>query len=286
MILDPIRKCAGAVLAVCACLLAAAEQPEPRTAAPGSVYVKMDYMKLTDATPREYLEVELGEWRAIQEQRFRQGVTTAWYFYEMMPGARKDDDQPYDYITVSVFDDYDKVFDDAGTEAIFQVYPGIELQDLYDRADAARSFVRSDLWKLTGVTAPDAESKPMGPYLIITYYDALNDISEIIEIESGFWAPIHETRIRRGHLKSAAHLVVSNPADEARNYSFSTVEYFDTLSQLRVPIDTELLTAAHPEMTGQELEQQRDRTDEARTEYKSQLWRLIDYIDATTLADE
>ena len=265
--------CAAALALGASFSLAAADAPG--TWSPDSVYVKMDYMKLDDSTPRQYFELELGEWRDIQEQRIRNGVTTAWYFYEVMPGDHHDD-QTYHYITVSVFDSYDKVFDEAGTEAIFDVYPGVELQELYDRADAARNFVRSDLWKLTGVTSAYTQSKPMSEYLVMDFFEAAPADADTHEMKDA----IHRERIRRGALNSAARLALRNPEDEARDYSYATIEYFDSLLDLIEPLDVETIQAAHPEMPEYEAARVVDAREDA---YKSQIWRLIDSIEASGL---
>ncbi len=258
----------AAVLAVCASFSLAAEDA-PVTSSPDSVYVKMDYMKLDDSTPREYFALELGEWRDIQEQRIRNGVTTAWYFYEVMPGDRHDD-QTYHYITVSVFDSYDKVFDEAGTEAIFDVYPGVELEELYDRADAARNFVRSDLWKLARVTSAYTENKPMSEYLVMDFYTAPDGDAPSFETDA------YEQRIRRGVLNSAAELVLRNPEDEARDYDYAMIEYYDSLLDLIAPAEQEGLQAAEPN-AGEAAE---------RNVFKSQIWRLIDAIEESDLNEE
>ncbi len=244
------------------------------TSEPASVYVKVDYMQLTDSTPREYFALELGEWRPIHEQRIRQGVTTAWYFYEMMPGARKDADQPYDYITISVFDSYDEVIGEGGTEAIFAVYPGVDLGEMYARADEARSFVRSDLWKLTAVTSPDTDAKPVGPYLLFRFYDSAGG-DGCAEAERA----IHEARIAAGEMKGAATLRLVNAEDEERPYGFASVTYFDSLLDLLAPVDAERLLAAYPEMAAADVEALLERTAEAHAPYKEQVWRLIDAIE-------
>jgi hypothetical protein len=231
----------------------AEEAAAPVPTAPESVYVKMDYMHLADSTARQYFELELGEWRPIQAQRIRAGVTTAWYFYEVMPGARPDGDQPYDYITVSVFGSYEKVFDNAGTEAIFQVYPGVELEDLYDRADTARDFVRSDLWKLTQVVSPDHGSKPVSEYLSVTFLESSDGEEPAV-------GETHADRIRQGALNSAAAFLLRNPPEEEREYDGVIIEYFDSL--------TDLLAS---------------RGDDPGAAYKTQIWRLIDAIEAADI---
>jgi len=271
--------CIGALAVFTGKEARAEDHATPKATSPESVYVKMDYMKLSQATPREYFEVELGEWRAIQEQRIRAGVTTAWYFYEKMPGAYPDDDQDYHYITVSVFDSHDKVFDPAGTEAIFQVYPGVELQDVYDRADSVRDFVRSDLWQMTEVISPYTQSKPKSPYLTINYFDTREGSGEHLDLESNEWAGIHKERIRRGVLNSGGLFLWQPREGETRAYDYATIDYYDHLDHLRVPVNQALVQAAHPEMSEDDVTQLFHRTGQARAVHKSQLWRLIDAIE-------
>ena len=229
---------------------------------PESVFAKFDYMHLEDSTPMEYFELELGEWRPIQAQRIRRGVTNAWHFYEMMPGTRRDSDEPYDYITVSIFPAYENVSNPAGTEAIFDVYPGIDLQEMYDRADAARSFVRSDLWKVAAVVAPDAGTKPLGEYLLLSFLDGEAPGDEEVQA----WMDTAAPRIQQGELAGATLLVLANPEDEARPYTLVSIQYADALSGL--------------------LKADNNGLNSARSVYKSQVWRLIDSIDESEIEGE
>lgn len=235
----------------------------PRTVMPESVYAKFDYMHLADSTPMQYFELELGEWRPVQAQRIRRGVTNAWYFFERMPGARPDGDQPYDYITVSIFPAYENVFDEAGVEAIFDVYPGIELQEMYDRADEARDFARSDLWKVAAVVSREEDGQPAGEYLLLTFFDG----AAPGEGETQAWAAAAAAGVENGGLNSAALLVLANPDDEARPYALVTIQYADALPAL-------LEVDAHGGL------------ESSRTAYKSQIWRFIDAIHEADLEAE
>lgn len=243
-------------------------------------YVKMDYMSLVNSTPRKYFELELGIWRRIHEERIRQGVTKAWYFYSVLPGDNSVSDLPYDYITVSVYDDYDMVFDDLATEAILIAYPGIDLDELYNKSDEARAYVRSDLWSMVDVVSPYTGSKPMSEYISVNFFDFTDHSGEHMELETGFWAGIHKERIRRGNLNSEAVFLLFNPEGTVRNYNYATIDYYDNLTQVRQPVDVDLVKAAHPQLTENEIQDFFDRTPEARSVFKSELWRLIDYIDS------
>jgi len=266
------------ILFTCACTQAGAESPPAEDN--NTVYVKMDYMSLINSTPREYFELELGIWRRIHEERIRQGVTTAWYLYSVVPGDNTVPDLPYDYITVSVYDDYDMVFDDLSTEAIRIAYPGIDLEDLYAKSDEARVFVRSDLWKIVDVVSPYTDSKPVSEYISVNFFDSRDHSGEYMELETGFWAGNHQERIRRGNLNSEAVFLLVNPKGTERNYNYATIDYYDNLTQVRQPVDLDLAKSAHPDLTDDEIQDFFDRTPRARSVFKSELWRLVDYIES------
>lgn len=221
-------------------------------------FVKTDYMLLDEATPRAYFALELGEWRPIHEQRVRRGTTTAWHFYEMMPGARPDDDQPYDYITISMFDTREQVTGEGGTEAIFEVYPGTDLAIMYARADEARSFVRSDLWELTRVVPAAIGAKPVAPFVVISFLEEAPGAAA--------WEAAQEARIAEGVLQAAALLRLlpdDDDEDGPRPYAYAVVEYLETLHDLRAPGAEAPVPAA---------------AGGTAAVYKSQLWRLIDAV--------
>lgn len=249
-----------------------------------AVYVKMDKMSLIQSNPRTYFELELGIWRRIHEERIRQGVTTAWYLYSVVPGDNTVADLPYDYITVSVYDSYDKIYDDRGTEAISLAYPDMDLEELYAITDEARVLVRSDVWKMVDLVSPNTGSKPVSEYISVNLFDSRNHSGEHLDMEMSFWAGNHQERIRRGNLNSQAVYVLMNPEGSERNYNYGTIDYYDNLTQLRQPVSVELAMAAHPDLSEEEAASLLgERTTNMRSVFKSELWRLVDYIDVRSL---
>lgn len=252
-----------------------------------SIYLKMDYLKVhADATPREYLEIELGEWRRIHEKRIRLGVTTAWYLYKVFPGtAVPDGDPDYDFITISVYDNRQLVDDEGNTEAIYQSYPGIDLQELYDKADEVRIFAGSDLWRQKAVISPYTKGKPVSEFITINYFDTRGGSGEHMELETEIWRDIHQERIRREILNSGSLLLLENPEDIIRSYDYGTIDYYDSLLHLQEPLSTELIQSSHPDMNEEDVEKMFERTGQARVSHKSQLWRLVDSLHRDSLDD-
>ncbi|MCC5906647.1 MAG: hypothetical protein JJU13_10590 [Balneolaceae bacterium] len=252
-----------------------------------TIYLKMDYLKVhADTTPRQYLEIELGEWRRIHEQRIRLGVTTAWYLYKVFPGtAAPDGDPDYDFITISVYENRQLVDDERNTEAIYQAYPGIDLQELYDRADEVRIFAGSDLWLQKAVKSPYTDGKPVSEFITVNYFDTRNGSGKHIELETEIWTDIHHERIRREILNSGSLLLLENPENINRSYDYGTIDYYDSLFHLQEPLSAELIQSAHPDMTEDDVEKMFERTGEARVSHKSQLWRLVDSLHRDSLDD-
>lgn len=252
-----------------------------------AIYLKMDYLKVNEnATPRQYLEVELGEWRSIHKERIRQGATIAWYLYKVFPGTTAPDgDLDYDFVTISVYENRELVDSDLNTEAIFIAHPGIKIEDLYHRADQVRTFAGTDLWRLESVTSPYTSGKPYSEFLTINYFNTDGGSGEHMELETEVWENIHEERIRRNVLNSGALLVLKNPGQSERVYDYGTIDYYDSLHHLREPLNHELFRAALPHFSEEEIEGLLERTGRARASHKSQLWRLTDYIHRDSLED-
>jgi hypothetical protein len=249
------------------------------------IYLKMDYLKVhEDSTPREYLEVELNEWRRIHKERIRQGVTLAWYLYKVFPGTSTPEGDPdYDYITISVYESLSMAEDEANTQAIYDAYPGIDLQKLYDRADRTRIFTGSDLWKQKAVISPYTDGKPMSEFMTVNFFNTQNGSGDHMKLETEIWADIHEERIRRRVLNSGSLLLLVNPENAERSYDYGTIDYYDSLLHLQEPLSTELIRAAHPDMTDEDVQKLFEQTEQARVSHKSQLWRLTDYLDRHSL---
>ena len=113
-------------------------------AAPPAV-VSIHYMKAAPGMEAEYERVETEVWKPIHEARREAGVMRDWVFYRVQypqgTGA------PYTHVTVNVYDswaDYDQQELERWAQ---EVHPDRTFDALVDEANAARDYVRGEVWR-------------------------------------------------------------------------------------------------------------------------------------------
>lgn len=240
-----------------------------------TLYLKVDYFKATGPQTSEYLEIEQKIWKALHEERLNRGIILSWDFYQVVAGEPY---VPYNYVAINVFDDFSKIdYFDLG-EIMKEVYPDKSPDELMERTRAAREVVRTEIWQVNGRIMDEGQTTPGGNYLTINYFDARGGSGEHVEMELDFWGRIHETRIDREILNSWAMYTMLYPSGDAAFYTYSTVDYYDELGDLREPVGMALAGIAHPDLSEEELDEYFTRTADSRSVFKTELWKRIDHV--------
>jgi len=272
---------AAAVLAVTAPTSAAAEK-EPlvgtgREAAP-ALYLKVDYFKASSERIGEYLQVERNLWKPIHEERLARGIILGWSLYSLFAG---EPDAPYNYVAVNVFDDFDKIDYLDLDEIVATVYPEEDLGDFYQRTRASREVVRTEIWKIDAVVGGGGEGAaplPIGNYLTKNFFDSRDGSGEHLEMETGFWEPIHRLRQARDWLQGWAMATLRYPGGEVSRYTYATMDHYERLGDLTIGAGVEVAAAAYPDLSEEELLAAYDRTRAARRSHKTEIWKLLDSV--------
>jgi hypothetical protein len=237
-----------------------------------SLYLKVDYFKAEGSDIGEYLFIELELWKNLHKERYARGIIKSWDFYAVFSG---EPDKPYNFIAINVFDDFSKI-DYFDLESIIgEVYPDMKPNDLMERTRSAREVVRTEIWQVNKRILSEGMCSPGGEYLTINYFDARGGSGEYAEMEIGFWGAIHETRISRDILNSWAMYTLLYPGGDVRNYTYSTIDYYDRIGDLREPVGMPLARMAHPDLNDEELNDLFSRTGESRTLYKTEIWKRL-----------
>ncbi len=240
-----------------------------------TLYVKIDYFKAAPGEVGEYESLEREIWKPLHEERYNRGIIKSWNFYQVMAG---EPDVPYQYIAVNVFDDFGMI-DYFDLEDIMQtVYPDKDPAALMEQTHASREVVRTEIWEINGKVLPDQATGVAGNYLTINYFDARGGSGEHVEMELDFWGRIHETRIDRDILNSWAMYTMVYPGGDARHYTYSTIDYYDSLQDMREPVGAALARIAHPDLSEEDIDEYFSRTGASRSLYKTELWKRIDSV--------
>lgn len=250
--------------------LTASEPPDRQ------LYMKIDYVKTLQGGGSEYIKIEREIWKPVHNERLRLGIISDRRIYKVIagePGSR------YDYVITTVFNDFGKIDDYRLDAIISEIYPSDDPDGIRRRTDSAREVVRSEIWQIDGSVLPPGATMPGGNYITINFFDARFGSGEHAELELEFWGRIHELRIERNILNSWALYSLLYPVGDAIYYTYSTIDYYDEPGDLTQHVGMELARIAHPNMNDEDLANYFNRTGEARSLYKTELWRLIDSVD-------
>jgi len=93
-------------------------------------YLLFEFMKVTPAQETAYLETE-NFWQKIHDQRIKNGEMVEWQLWRLEPS---DDNPGYQYVTIQVFNDAGKMFENGAGKSFLEVaknaFPEISDQDL------------------------------------------------------------------------------------------------------------------------------------------------------------
>jgi hypothetical protein len=258
------------------CILDGIVQPAMAQTDDGTLYVQVDYMKVPEGGEDAYLALERDMWKPIHEQQVRQGIITGWSVYSVRFGAPNAD---YNFTTVNVFDDFAKLENPYPQEVFEAAFSDGTPEGLTERTVAAREMVHTEIWQLIDTAQAEGEPGPSGRYLVLNYMHVpTGGESKYVSVEQEVWKPLHQARVDAGQMSGWGMYGLAFPGGKVTHYSFGTVDYYDELGDLMGPgpLGPEILQAAHPNATEDAVEQMMDRTNQARTIYKSELWQLID----------
>jgi hypothetical protein len=246
------------------------QQDDSRT-----LFLKVDYFKAAGQQMSQYLELELEQWKPMHEERFKRDIIKSWDFYSVVAA---EPDAPYNFITINVFDDFSLIDYYDLDSIINSVYPDKDPDELMEQTRNSREVVRTEIWEVNGRIMNDGQQAPGGSYLTINYFNSRGGSGEHEEMELGFWGQIHETRIEHEILNSWAMYTLLYPGGDVRNYTYSTIDYYDSLGDLREPVGMALARVAHPDLSDEEINDLFTRTGDSRTLFKTELWKRIGHI--------
>ena len=240
---------------------------------PQAIYLELDFMRVAPEGVAEYEAVERDVWLPIHEERRRRGELLNWSLYRIEYAPAN---SLYDYVTVNVYDNLADL-EWTGWEEVVQVaLPDEDMDAVMERTMAARELVYSELWALVESVQTQEALGPTGQYIAVNYMDVpIDGRAEYLSMEREVWAPIHQIRASEGTMNGWALYSLVFPRGDAMDYSFGTVDFFADLDAATSGITGGEIGRAHPGSTEAEVDEMMERTDQARTIFKTELWSLV-----------
>ena len=163
------------------------------------LYLVFEFMKVDNEQEAAYAETE-NFWEKIHEQRVNNGDCIGWDLWSLQPSG---EDQNFQYMTVSLYNDPVKMMDDSGYSAAWNAaYP-----DLSDEESAAKMehtaksrdlVVRVYLQMIDDANAMDFEM-PLGTLAVMNFMKAKpGKVGAYEKMESEIFKPMHQQEIEAG----------------------------------------------------------------------------------------
>lgn len=238
-----------------------------------SVYLQIDYIKSAKNQATDFQQNQKERWLPIHQQRVDQEAINNWSIYEVLVAEPEAD---YNYVAITVVDDFSNLYSTYSSEMINAVYPNQDIHEIMGELKSAHEVVNSEVWHIEGSTHPEEKGQNIGKYITKNYMDARGGSGEHRSMELDFWLPVHHVRVGKDILNSWEMYSLVKPSGDATRYTYSTIDYYERLSDIEGSVGMELARVAHPDEDDSVLQDFFSRTGQSRSVYKTELWRLLE----------
>ena len=256
------------LLAACLCLGVMPAQAQDQ-----EVYVTVAYMKVPPGGGNAYGELE-ALWKPVHQARVDAGMILGWYLYEIQSPSGTE--VHHNYATVTVFGSFEAM-ENSYPEGVWEkVHPGVDMDEVFEKTRTARDLVRGETWQLLD-QMPETPLATPPPYITVDYMKVPpGGGGQYMELEQ-LWKKIHQVRIDEGSMADWALYSLVFPGGSANEYNFGTVNGYSEFKDLNLFDFAGLVEKAGLGMSVNEVS---GKTQAARDLVRSEVWRLIDYVQA------
>lgn len=207
------------------------------TIAQRKTYLLFEFMKVTPAQESTYLETE-NFWKKIHDQRVKNGEILGWQLWRLQQGG---ENQNYQYVTVQVFNEPNKMFQDGGGESFLTIakkaFPTIsEAELLLKRTESLKSRDLTETFYLEQIDQTKGQfNVSLGTVMGINFMKVSpNNYAKYENAESKIFKPEWQNRVDEGRAGSWSLLKVITPEGKAFNSGISHVslDKFKDFNQL------------------------------------------------------
>ena len=109
-------------------------------------FILINFMKSKPGMYNEYVKIEKEEWKKFHQHLADQGKTAGWGLWSMvLPGGTS---STHDFVTANRYSSFAQAGEVNYGETYKAVYPEMDPQVAFDKADKARDLVKSEMWEL------------------------------------------------------------------------------------------------------------------------------------------
>ncbi len=240
------------------------------------VYVAFNYIKAKPGKGGAYTELVKKYSTKILDYAVKTGAFQGWYFYELrLPAGSANE---YDFVAVSVVNDFKYLFEEPGTYAdiMKKAFPGItdkELDDIAQQFEDSRISVKREILVRTSQMVPNAAPSK---YARVDYNMTSPGMeSDYIKMETEQMAPIHKDIIASGAYKDWQLLKRVMPVDQRADYNYIAIDFIDDISTF---VGLDYSGIAKKVYPGVDLTKFWSTVTNSRKVARSEIWLLSAYV--------
>lgn len=206
-------------------------------------FVTFEFMKVEDQHLLDFMALE-DFWSKIHQEGIKEGAYSGWDLWSLKPGGQ---DQGYQFLVVTVYDDVKKMLKGSSIEAIMaraaKAYPGMSQEEIMKRAmSGAASRSRAMIMHIAVTeTTEGTFDMPLGTIATLGMMKANNN-SEYEKAESEVFKPVHQKSVDQGLKGSWSLGKILSPTGSDAYASHTTINMYKDLDQYLSEVNTDLST--------------------------------------------
>lgn len=256
--------------------------PTLKSQSNGNTYFAVQYLKVQPNQESEYLRLELEVWKKMQQARIKADVVDAWYFFRVV--APIGSATEYNYVTINQYDNAEKLaghFENFGVDYNTILTP--EEISLALRTEEIRELVYEEVWTTVDQVTKENPEK-MYRFQVFNSMKLLDDTDgdDYQRIETTYWKPMHEARIKDGKMFGWGLYTMIIPGGTERNYHWATVDYYDKFMDY-LSDNAAIFENIHGKVKADKFTEE---TIAKRDLLKAEVRELVDYVTESTVQSQ
>jgi hypothetical protein len=223
------------------------------------------YMKVKPGQWSNYQELEK-QAKEIHQARVDKGIITQWHLYEKLYAGA---DDPYDFIVVAFFDDYQKTEKPFPQELVDEMFTSEDQAAFMKKAGETRTQVKFEYYDQ--VLASEV-FKPAKYIRINRYKVKPGEGGSYQALRKEFIKPLFDEFIKNGHLAgwSLWHKLTYD-----REFQYVSVDAFEEFGQWKSGMPyQETWNEIHPD---KEMSEIQPKLRDSRMHVNSEYWKLVEF---------
>ena len=242
------------------------------------VYLAFNYIKAKPGKGGKYVELIKNYSTKILSYAVEVGAFSGWYFYELrMPTGSATE---YDFVAVSVVNDFKYLFEEPGTYAdiMKKAIPGISdetLKTIADEFESSRISVKREIFTRTSDLVPNAVP---AKYARVDYnLSAEGKEADYIKMETELMAPIHKEIVAMGAYNDWELYKKILPKDSKSDFDYIAVDFMNEINTI---VNLNYSAIAKKTMPDVDLKNMWSTVGATRRVVRGEIWELVEYVDS------